>query len=146
MFNKNIIHFNQMRLKRFRLTRLSISSLENARVTILFRNWKSLPIGSCALSSSIKILNREYRRLQPGFYLPQRLRGPVTSWYFSSVYPLIRFSPYYVLREGSSLLDIGADAGIASALAARTPAIRIAAIELDPYRGVFSALIFLRSC
>ena len=42
-----------------------------------------------------------------------------------------------MLREGSSLLDIGADVGIASALAARTPAIRIAAIELDPLkRGV----------
>ena len=42
-----------------------------------------------------------------------------------------------MLREGLSLLDIGADVGIASAVAARTPAVRITAIELDPLkRGV----------
>ena len=38
IFCKNIVHLNQMRQKRSRLTRPSISSLENARVTILFRH------------------------------------------------------------------------------------------------------------
>ena len=42
-----------------------------------------------------------------------------------------------MLKDGSSFLDIGAEVGIASALAARTPAVRVFAIELDPLkRGV----------
>ena len=36
---------------------------------------------------------------------------------------------HYVLKEGMSFLDIGAGIGLASALAARTPSIRITAIE-----------------
>ena len=43
----------------------------------------------------------------------------------------MRFSPHYVLSDGISLLDIGAGVGVASALAARTPSVRITAIELD---------------
>ena len=39
-----------------------------------------------------------------------------------------------MLKDGPSFLDIGAEVGIASALAARTPAVRSFAIELDPLK------------
>ena len=80
---------------------------------IISRNEKSYPIGSSALTGTIKVWNSEYRRLQPGFYLPHRFRGHATSWFFAPVYPLVRFSPHYVLSDGSSFLDIGAGVGIA---------------------------------
>ena len=104
---------------------------------IISCNWKSYPVGSSALTGTIKVLNREHLRLQPGFYLPHRFRGHATSWFFAPVYPLVRFSPHYVLGKGFSFLDIGAGVGIASALAARTPAVRITAIELDIKKQVF---------
>ena len=131
IFCKNIVHLNQRRLKRSRLSRPSITTLENARVMIISCNSKSLTIGSSALTSTVKVLSREYRRLQLGFYLPHRFRGHATSWFLAPVYPLVRFSPHYVLSDGSSFLDIGVVLGIASALAARTPAVRITAIEPD---------------
>ena len=73
----------------------------------------------------------EYRRLQTGFYLPIRFRGPATSRYLAALSPLVRFSVHYVLKEGMSFLDIGAGIGLASALAARTPSVSITAIEPD---------------
>ena len=55
-----------------------------------------------------------------------------------------------MLRDGSSFLDIGAEVGIAAALAARTPAVRVFAIELDPLkRGVLRtnlALVLKKGC
>ena len=39
-----------------------------------------------------------------------------------------------MLKDGPSFLDIGAEVGIASALAARTPAVCVFAIELDPLK------------
>ena len=77
------------------------------------------------------MLLKEYCRLQAGFYLPSRLQGAVATRYLSPSSPLVRFSPHYVLSDGISLLDIGAGVGVASALAARTPSVRITAIELD---------------
>ena len=44
---------------------------------------------------------------------------------------MVWFSVHYVLSDGSSFLDIGAGVGIALALAARTPAVRMTAIEFD---------------
>ena len=73
----------------------------------------------------------EYRRLQTCFYFPTQFRGPATSRYLAAPNPLVRFSFHYVLKEGMSFLDIGSGIGVASALAARTPAIRITAIEPD---------------
>ena len=86
-------------------------------------------MGASALASSTKALLKEHRRLQTGFYLPTRFRGPATSRYLSAPKPLVRFSPHYVLNEGMSFLDIGAGIGVASALAARAPSVRITAIE-----------------
>ena len=88
-------------------------------------------MGASALASSTKALLKEYRRLQTGFYLPTRFRGPATSRYLSAPNPLVRFSIHDVLNEGMSFLDIGAGIGVASALAARTPSVRITAIELN---------------
>ena len=142
-FCKNIVHLNQRRLTRSRLSSPSISALEYAKATIISRNWNLLPIGASALSSFIHVLNREYRRLQPGFYVPLRCRGPVSSLYFSHGYPLIRFSPHYVLKDCLLFLDIGAEVGIASVFAARIPAVRISAIELDPLTRAFFLPILL---
>ena len=73
----------------------------------------------------------EYRRLQTGFYLPIRFRGPATSRYLVALKPLVMFSVHYVLEEGMSFLDIAARIGVAFALAARTPSVSITAIEPD---------------
>ena len=49
---KNIVHLNQRKLKRSRLSRPSITTFENARVMIISRKWKSYPIGSSALTGT----------------------------------------------------------------------------------------------
>ena len=73
----------------------------------------------------------EYRRLQTGFYLPIRFRGPATSRYLVALKPLVMFSVHYVLKEGMSFLDIGAGIGLASALAARILSVSNTVIEPD---------------
>ena len=57
---------------------------------------------------------------------------------------LISFSPQYVLSDGSLFLDIGADASIASALAALYPAVRITTIRLY-FLKIYVVLINLAS-
>ena len=134
---RRIIGLNRRRSKRSRLSKPVVAALEDARRTIASRNWKQSPVGLSAFTSSTRMLLKEYCRLQAGFYLPSRLQGAVTTRYLSPSNPLVRFSPHYVLSDGISLLDIGAGVGVASALAARTPSVRITAIEPDALsRGV----------
>ena len=58
----------------------------------------------------------------------------------------MRFSFHCVLKEGMSFLDIGAGIGVTSALVARTPSVRILAIEPDESlrRVLRTNLAFLR--
>ena len=42
---------------------------------------------------------------------------------------MVRFSPYCVIKAGISFLDLGAEIGMSSALVARTPGVRITAVE-----------------
>ena len=77
--------------------------------------------------------------------MPSRLQGAVTTRYLSPSNPLVRFSLHHVLSDGISFLDIGAGVGVASALAARTPSVRITAIELDALLNTFCAPIWTTS-
>ena len=130
-FCRRIIVLNRKRFRSSRLSKPVICSLEKAIQKISSCEWKSSPIGASAFTSSTKVLLMEYRRLQTGFYLPIRFRGPATSRYLAALNPLVRFSVHYMIKEGMSFLDIGAGIRSASALAARTPSVSITAIEPD---------------
>ena len=64
-----------------------------------------------------------------GFYLPRRFQGPRALHYLKWWNPLVRFSSYCVIKACISFLDLGAEIGMSSALVARTPGVRITAVE-----------------
>ena len=67
--------------------------------------------------------------MQVGFYLPPRFQGSHVRNFLKPWNPLVRFSPFCVIKHGASFLDIGSEIGMSSALVARTPGVRITAVE-----------------
>ena len=67
--------------------------------------------------------------MQVGFCLPCRFQGSRGLHYLKPWNPLVRFFPYCVIKADSSFLDLGAEIGMWCALVARTPGVRITAVE-----------------
>ena len=119
---QSIISRNRRRKNNSRIMTSSVNNPEAFLLTIV------TPIGRTAQSLTVKVLAKEYRRPQVGLYIPHIALQRKKDVFSANKYCLVRFYRHTIVKA-NDVLDIGANIGLWSAAALRTPGVKIFAIE-----------------